>query len=72
MKRLEISRFWFKRFRPSPVAASRDAPLPKIITIMFLVDTVHTPVGTTGTIWIDDVRYQMQAVASQVLTVSSK
>ena len=43
---------------PLPVDAPRDAPLSRILTIMFVVDTVHTPLGTTGTIWIDELRYQ--------------
>jgi len=48
----------FEEMRPSPVGASPVVPLSKILTIMFVVDTVHTPLGTAGTIWIDGVRYQ--------------
>ena len=48
----------FEEMLPSPAGAPRQVPLRRIISLMFAVDTVHTPLGTTGDIWIDDVRYQ--------------
>ena len=48
----------FEEMLPLPATAPRVAPLPRIITIMFVVDTLHTPLGSSGNIWIDGVRYQ--------------
>ena len=48
----------FEEMLPSPPQAPRQVPLDRILTIMFAIDTVHTPLGTTGDIWIDAVRYQ--------------
>ena len=48
----------FEEMLPTPAAAPRAVPLSRIISIMFVIDTVHTPLGTTGNVWIDDVRYQ--------------
>jgi hypothetical protein len=48
----------FAEMLPSPPSAPRVAPLAQIITIMFVVDTLHTPLGASGSIWIDDLRYQ--------------
>jgi hypothetical protein len=48
----------FEEMLPLPASAPRVAPLARIITIMFVVDTLHTPLGSSGNIWIDDVRYQ--------------
>ena len=43
---------------PLPESAPRVAPLPRILTIMFVVDTLHTPLGSSDNIWIDNLRYQ--------------
>lgn len=48
----------FEEMLPSPAQAPRLVPLDRILTIMFVVDTVHTPIETTGDISIDSVRYQ--------------
>ena len=32
-------------------------PLDAVDSILFVVDTVNTPLGGSGRIWIDDVRY---------------
>lgn len=48
----------FEEMLPLPASAPRVAPLARIITIMFVVDTLHTPLGSSGNIWIDNVRYQ--------------
>jgi hypothetical protein len=48
----------FEEMLPIPESAPRVAPLARILTIMFVVDTLHTPLGSSGNIWIDDLRYQ--------------
>jgi hypothetical protein len=32
-------------------------PLDEIQSVLFVVDTVNTKVGSNGQVWIDDVRY---------------
>ena len=48
----------FEDMLPLPESAPRVAPLRRILTIMFVVDTLHTPLGSSGNIWIDNLRYQ--------------
>jgi len=48
---------YFDDMTPSG-ATSRPRPtLANVHSILFVVDTVNTPLGGNGTIWIDDVRY---------------
>jgi hypothetical protein len=48
----------FETMLPLPASAPRRAPLARIITIMFVVDTLHTPLGSSGNIWFEGLRYQ--------------
>jgi hypothetical protein len=48
----------FDEMLPSPSSAPRVAPLARILSIMFVIDTVHTPLGSSGNLWIDGIRYQ--------------
>ena len=41
-----------------PASTPRQPPLDAIVSVMFAVDAVHTPPGTAGQFWIDDLRYQ--------------
>ena len=48
---------YFDDMRPVG-AAPRDRPtLPAVESILFVMDTINTPLGGSGRIWIDDVRY---------------
>ena len=38
-------------------AASPHPPLDRIESVLFVVDTVNTKPGTSGQLWIDDVKY---------------
>jgi hypothetical protein len=44
--------------RPAESGTPAIAPLSTIATVVFLVDQLHTPIGTSGQIWLGDVRYQ--------------
>jgi hypothetical protein len=48
----------FAEMLPANRSAPRRAPLAGILSMMFVVDGVHTPPGVAGRLWIDDVRYQ--------------
>jgi hypothetical protein len=47
----------FDEFRPQGNAAAPMPPLDEIQSVLFVVDTVNTKVGSNGQVWIDDVRY---------------
>ncbi len=48
---------YFDDLRASGVTSS-PLPVPEDVeAILFVVNTVNTPVGASGTLWIDDVRY---------------
>jgi hypothetical protein len=66
-------------------AAPAEPPLGGIESVMFMVDATHTPLGTGGAFWIDDVRFARErgsagtpgdrtagAREAQVRTVSSR
>jgi len=48
----------FAEMLPSAPGTARAAPLSTIVSIMFVVDSVHTPLGAKGQLWIGDIRYQ--------------
>jgi hypothetical protein len=39
------------------VTSRSRSTLANVQSILFVVDTVNTPLGANGTIWIDNVRY---------------
>jgi hypothetical protein len=42
-------------------AAPMPIPLGVVDSLLFVVDTVNTPTGRSGTVWIDDVRFEREA-----------
>lgn len=48
---------YFDDLRASGLASSPLPVLDDVEAILFVVNTVNTPVGASGTLWIDDVRY---------------
>jgi hypothetical protein len=48
----------FSEMLPSSTSAPRAVPLNSIVTMQFVVDSVHTPLGQSGRFWIGDIRYQ--------------
>ena len=47
----------FDDLRASGVTSNPLPVLENVESILFVVDTVNTPVGASGTLWIDEVRY---------------
>jgi hypothetical protein len=47
----------FADLRPVGTTPRDLPPLASIDAVMFVIDTVNTPLGGSGRIWIDDVRY---------------
>ena len=48
---------YFDELRASGVTSNPLPVLENVDAILFVVDTVNTPVGASGTLWIDDVQY---------------
>jgi len=48
---------YFDDLRARGVTTTPLPPLENVESILFVVDTVNTPVGASGTLWIDDVQY---------------
>jgi hypothetical protein len=48
---------YFDDLRASEITSNPLPSLENVEAILFVVDTVNTPVGASGTLWIDDVRY---------------
>jgi hypothetical protein len=48
---------YFDELRATEVTSNPLPSLEKVESILFVVDTVNTPVGASGTLWIDDVQY---------------
>jgi hypothetical protein len=46
----------FADFRGVPGARAGQAPLAEVNSLLFVVDLVHTPLGGSGSVWLDDVR----------------
>jgi hypothetical protein len=53
----EIS-VWFDDMRPRGATSTARPRLDKIGWVLFVVDTVNTPPGTAGQLFLDDVRYE--------------
>jgi hypothetical protein len=52
----EITVF-FDDMRAAGPTRSERAPLDTVDSVLFVVDTVNTPLGGSGRVWIDDVKY---------------
>lgn len=48
----------FSELRPSEPGMPSTVPLSTIVTVQWVFDQLHTPIGLSGRIWIGDVRYQ--------------
>jgi hypothetical protein len=48
---------WFDDMLPRGTTATPGADLARVESVLFVVDTVNTPVGGNGRLWLDDVRY---------------
>jgi hypothetical protein len=48
---------YFDELRASDVTSNSLPTLENVDAILFVVDTVNTSVGASGTLWIDDVQY---------------
>jgi hypothetical protein len=48
---------YFDDMTPRGVTSRSRSTLANVQSILFVVDTVNTPLGANGTIWIDNVRY---------------
>jgi hypothetical protein len=48
---------FFDDMHPVGTTGSRQPPLDRVESVLFVVDTVNTKPGTSGQIWIDDVKY---------------
>jgi hypothetical protein len=53
----EIS-VWFDEMAPRGVTTTPKPPLETIRSLLFVVDTVNTPAGTAGQLYLDDLRYE--------------
>jgi hypothetical protein len=53
----EIS-VWFDEMRPRGMTSTPKAPLHTVRSLLFVVDTVNTPAGTAGQMFLDDLRYE--------------
>jgi hypothetical protein len=47
----------FADFRPVNAASATPADLTKVDSVLFVVDTVNTKIGSNGQIQIDDIKY---------------
>jgi hypothetical protein len=47
----------FDDMRPRGAAPTARPVLDRVDSVLFVVDTVNTPVGGNGTVWLDEVRY---------------
>ncbi len=48
---------YFDDMRAAGATRTERPPLDAVDSVLFVVDTVNTPLGGSGRIWIDDVRY---------------
>ena len=48
---------FFDDMHPVATTSSQQPPLDRIGSVLFVVDTVNTKPGTSGQMWIDDVKY---------------
>jgi hypothetical protein len=49
---------YFDEMTPRGATSSPRPDLPTVQAVLFVVDTINTPLGGNGTIWIDDVAYE--------------
>jgi hypothetical protein len=47
----------FAEFRPVDPTQAPTPPMATVQSVLFVVDTVNTKIGTNGQVWIDDIRY---------------
>ena len=47
----------FSQFRPAESRLASAAPLDSIASVMFVIDTLNTALGTNGEFWIDDLAF---------------
>ena len=47
----------FARFRATESRLPPAAPLGSIASVMFVIDTLNTALGTNGEFWIDDLAF---------------
>jgi hypothetical protein len=56
-----------------PVGASPARPDPgDIDALLFVVDTVNAVPGSSGSVWVGEIRVEEYVSGAQVLTVSSR
>ena len=48
---------WFDDMRPIAPAQAAHPPLDQVHAVLFVVDTVNTPPGTSGRVKIRDLRF---------------
>jgi hypothetical protein len=48
---------FFDEMTPRGVTSQRRPVLSTVRDVLFVIDTVNTKPGTSGVIWIDDVKY---------------
>ena len=48
---------YFDDVTPRGFTTRRRPVLSNVQSVLFVIDSVNTPVGTNGRIWIDDVKY---------------
>lgn len=48
---------YFDEFTPAGFTSRRRPVLSNVQSVLFVIDTVNTDVGTNGQIWMDDVKY---------------
>lgn len=48
---------FFDEFRPLGSSGAATPALSNVQSVLFVVDTVNTKIGSNGRIWIDDIRY---------------
>ena len=48
---------YFDDMRPAGPTRTERPPLDAIDSVLFVVDTVNTALGSNGRVWIDDVKY---------------
>jgi hypothetical protein len=48
---------FFDEMRPVGITARRRPVLPSVRDVLFVIDTMNSRAGASGTLWIDDVRY---------------
>jgi hypothetical protein len=48
----------FDDMRPIPPATAAQPPLDKLHALLFVVDTEHTPPGTSGRVVIEGLRFE--------------